>query len=374
MARKQAVRYPVAEPDISAAEIRAVSDAVRSGWVSSKGRYITQFEEGLAKYVGTSHGVSTSNGTTALHLAVKALGIGKGDRVIVPNLTFASPANAVIYEGAEPVLCDVEGEYWNLDDQKLEELIDRSTKAIIAVHLYGNPCRMDRILKIAREHSLFVIEDVAEALGSEFRNRRVGSFGDISCFSFYGNKVITTGEGGMCLTNNSSYAERMRVLRDHGMNPQKRYWHDEVGYNYRMTNMQAALGVAQLRRLDGFIRKKRNIASWYSKGLRHPRIRMVQHEPDWGKSIYWLYSILCDVDSPQDRSKLMERLLKLRVESRPLFYPLDQMPPYRRLKRSADLEVSHAVSASGLSLPSYTELNREDVLDIADAVVVALGT
>ena len=229
---------------------------------------------------GSGHSVCTTSGTTTLHLALKALKIGKGDRVIVPNLIFASPANAAIYEGAEPVLADVHLDHWGLDPNRLEALIDKRTKVIVVVHLYGNPCDQQPILKIARAHDLYVIEDCAEALGAVYRGKRVGLAGDVSCFSFYGNKIITTGEGGMVVTKDARWAERVRVLRDHGMRPSKRYWHDEVGYNYRMTNLQAALGVAQLEGVRSFVEKKRKIAAWYASGLKHPRILQTHPDPE----------------------------------------------------------------------------------------------
>ena len=254
------IKIPIAEPDIGQEEIRNVTEAVKSGWISSKGQFIKDLEEQFARYFNVNFGASTSNGTSALHLALDALGIKMGDEVIVPTLTFIASANVVKYTGARPVFVDSHPDYWCIDPEKIEEKITDRTKAIMPVHLYGHPCDMDPIVRIAKKHDLFIVEDCAEAHGAEYRGKKVGSFGIISCFSFYGNKIITTGEGGMCLTNDKELAEKIRILRDHGMSPEKRYWHDVVGFNYRMTNLQAAIGVAQLAKLDKFIEKKRKIA------------------------------------------------------------------------------------------------------------------
>ena len=266
--------------------------AVKSGWVSSKGPFIEEFETNFANYIGTKYGVATSNGTTALHLAFAALGIKRGDKVLVPSLDFVSVANAVTYVGAKPVFLDSHPAYWCLDPSKIAENIDKQTKALVAVHLYGHPCDMDEIVKITNDYNMHLIEDCAEAHGAEYKNKKTGSFGIISCFSFYGNKIITTGEGGMCLTDDASVSRKMKILRDHGMNPDRRYWHDIIGFNYRMTNLQAALGVAQLQKIDRLINKKRTIANNYEKLMKDlPSVTPAPEMP-WAKSVYWLYSVL----------------------------------------------------------------------------------
>ena len=265
---------------------------MKSGWVSSKGPFIEEFETNFANYIGTKYGVATSNGTTALHLAFAALGIKKGDKVLVPSLDFVSVANAVTYVGAKPVFLDSHPAYWCLDPSKIAENIDKQTKALVAVHLYGHPCDMDEIVKITNDYNMHLIEDCAEAHGAEYKNKKTGSFGIISCFSFYGNKIITTGEGGMCLTDDASVSRKMKILRDHGMNPDRRYWHDIIGFNYRMTNLQAALGVAQLQKIDRLINKKRTIANNYEKLMKDlPSVTPAPEMP-WAKSVYWLYSVL----------------------------------------------------------------------------------
>ena len=247
---KQDVYFPVAIPNLNGNEFKYLTDAFMSTWISSSGEYIGRFENEFSSYSDCTHGVACSNGTVAIHLALIALGIGEGDEVIVPDLTFAATINTVLHANATPVIVDVEENSWCIDPKEIEKAITPKTKAIIPVHIYGQACEMDAIMKIAKKYNLKVIEDCAEAHGAMFGGKKVGSFGDIGCFSFYGNKVITTGEGGMCVTNSPELDEKMRVLRDHGMSKTKRYWHDVIGYNYRMTNLQAAIGLAQLERIE----------------------------------------------------------------------------------------------------------------------------
>lgn len=350
---------PIAEPSLGEEELKNVIEAVKSGWISSKGKFIEEFEEKLANICGRKYGVATSNGTVALHLALKALGIGKDDEVIVPDLTFVAVANTVTYCNAKPVFVDSHPEYWCIDPEKIEEKITLKTKAIIPVHLYGHPCDMDPIMKIAEEHNLYVIEDTAEAHGAEYKSKKVGSFGDISCFSFYGNKIITTGEGGMCLTNNEELAEKMRILRDHGMDPNKRYWYDVIGFNYRMTNLQAAVGVAQLKKWDRFVEKKREIAKFYSEGLKELEeegLITLHPEMPWAKCVYWMYCILVEDKFGTSRDDLMKKLEVKGIETRPFFYPMHVMPPY---KNNDIFPVAEAIARKGVNLPSSVGLKEE---------------
>lgn len=359
---------PIAEPLLGEEELNNVLDAVKSGWISSKGKFISEFEEKFAQYCGMKYGVATCNGTVALHLALTALGIASGDEVIVPTLTFIATANAVRYTGAKPVFVDSHPDYWCIDPGKIEEVITPRIKAIIPVHLYGHPADMDQVMDIAKTHNIYVIEDAAEAHGAEYKGKKVGSFGDISCFSFYGNKIITTGEGGMCLTNDERLAEKMKVLRDHGMNPSKRYWYDATGFNYRMTNMQAAVGVAQLEKLNRFIEKKREIAKWYSEGLKEIGEREVvklHPEMPWAKCIYWMYSILIQDEFGLSRNNVMERLKIEGIETRPLFYPINEMPPY---KTEGTFPVAAGLSRRGINLPSSTNLTTEQVQYITSTI------
>ena len=355
---------PIAEPSLGEEELRNVIEAVKSGWISSKGKFIEEFEQEFANYCGRKYGVATANGTVALHLALETLGIKKGDEVIVPDLTFVAVANTVTYCNAKPVFVDAHPEYWCIDPERIEEKITPRTKAIIPVHLYGHPCDMDQIMKIAEEHDLYVIEDAAEAHGAEYKGKKVGSFGDISCFSFYGNKIITTGEGGMCLTDNEELAEKMRILRDHGMNPNKRYWYDVVGFNYRMTNMQAAVGVAQLEKLDEFVEKKREIAKWYSEGLKEleeKELIKLHPEMSWAKGVYWMFCILVEDKFGMSRDDLMKRLEENGIETRPFFYPMHVIPPY---KNEEKFPVAEEISRKGVNLPSGTTLTNESVFQV----------
>ena len=359
---------PIAEPSLGEEELNNVIEAVKSGWISSKGKFIEEFEDKFARYCGRRYGVATSNGTTALHLALSALGIKKGDEVVVPDLTFVATANTVIYCNAKPVFVDSHPEHWCIDPEKIEERITKKTKAIIPVHLYGHPCDMDAIIDISEDHDLFVVEDAAEAHGAEYKGKKVGSFGDISCFSFYGNKIITTGEGGMCLTDNEELAEKMRILRDHGMNPNKRYWYDIVGFNYRMTNLQAAVGVAQLNKLDKFVEKKRKIGNWYSEGLKELEERkLIKLHPEmsWAKCVYWMYSLLIEDKFGVSRDNLMKKLEKNGIDTRPFFYSMHVIPPY---KNEEKFPVAECISLKGINLPSGITLTTENVKQIIESV------
>jgi perosamine synthetase len=362
-------KIPVAEPDIGEAELKNVVKAVKSGWVSSKGPFIEEFERKFSSYIGLKYGISTSNGTTALHLALVALEIKRGDEVIVPALTFASVANVVIYTGAKPVFIDSHPEYWCIDPSKLEEKITKKTRAIILVHLYGHPCNMDPIMKITKNCNLHVIEDCAEAHGAKYKGRKVGKFGDIACFSFYGNKIITTGEGGMCLTNNEDLAQKIRMLRDHGMNIKKRYWHEVVGFNYRMTNLQAAIGVAQLEKIDRFIERKRRIAKLYNSLLKDVNGVVLHPEMPWAKNAYWLYSILIEQKKYGiNRDELIEKLAEKSVETRSFFYPIHIMPPYKKYTVNCRFPIAEKLSSTGINLPSSVKLTEEEIQEVAQLI------
>lgn len=359
------IKYPIAQPTLTELERRNLMEAFDSGWISSKGQYISKFEEEFSAYIGAEYGISCTNGTAALHLALLALGIGKGDEVIIPNITFVSPANAVLYTGAKPTLVDVDEQYWGLDPNRIEEKITSHTKAIIVVHLYGHPCDMDPIRKVAENNGLFIIEDCAEAHGAEYKGKKVGTFGDVSIFSFYANKIITTGEGGMLITNEEHIDSISRVLRDHGMSPNKKYWHDIIGYNYRMTNLQAAIGLAQLRNINSYIKAKRRIAKYYSRNL--TKAFSIQPEMQWAKNIYWLTTILnFKLSNYSSRDNFINELLKNGVEARPVFYPLNQMPPYRN---SGKFPNSVRISQIGLNLPSSPSLTERDLEAICYTLV-----
>ena len=361
---------PISEPSIGEEEMDNVIEAMNSGWISSKGPYIQEFESGFSRFLGVKHGVSTSNGTTALHLALTALGVGSGDNVIVPDLTFISPVNAILYNGATPRLVDSNRSYWNLDPNKIEELIDERTKAIVVVHLYGHPAEMETIMKIAKDHDLYVIEDCAEAHGAKYNDKIVGSFGDISCFSFYGNKIITTGEGGMCLTNSDELKDKLETLRDHGMKQERRYWHGMVGYNYRMTNLQAAIGVAQLKKIFKIIEKKRKIASLYNNQLKDIEGILVQPEMSWAKSVFWLYSVLVmGNQNGISRDVLSKKLLDRSIDNRRFFYPAHVMPPYKNFGNNREFPVADILSQTGINLPSSSILEEDEITYITEAIL-----
>jgi perosamine synthetase len=352
---------PVSEPNISERESEYVLDAVRSTFVSSFGPYLDRFEREFAKFVGATHAIAVANGTVALHLALSVLDFRAGDEVIVPNITFIASANMVRICGAVPVLADVDAATWNMSPASVERLITPRTRAIMPVHLYGNPCDMDALARIADKHGLIIVEDAAEAIGARFGGRHVGTLGRVGTFSFYGNKTITTGEGGMVVTDDAALAARMRLLKSHGMSPTKKYWFDEAGFNFRMTNVQAAIGCAQMERIDELVAKKRHIASLYDRWLAPSIGRVV--EQSGGSHSYWMYSAL--LPDGVDRDRFAEALRQRQVDSRPIFYPLSDMPPYR----DARFELSPAarrVAAQGLSFPSSTRLTDEQIKTVCD--------
>jgi len=366
-------RIPIAEPWIGEDELELVTDAVRSGFVSSAGRFIPEFEERFATFCEASRGVAVSNGTTALHLALAALGVGPGDEVLIPTLTFVATANTVAYTGALPVPVDVSPAHWCMEVAQLEEKLSPRTKAIIPVHLYGHPCDMDAIMAFADRHGLFVIEDAAEAHGARVRGRRVGGLGHVGCFSFYGNKIITTGEGGMCVTNDHALADRMQYLKSHGMRPERRYWHEELAYNYRMNNLQAALGVAQMRKIDQMVASKQRIAAQYRERLlplEQAGLLRLPVQMNWAESVHWLNSVV--VERPDlGVEALSQSLSDQGIETRPLFVPIHQLPPYRD---SGPYPVADTLSERGISLPSGVLLKPDDVDRISDAVHTALSS
>ncbi|OCL27621.1 aminotransferase DegT [Orenia metallireducens] len=360
---------PIASSDLTGNELKYVQECIETNWISSKGRFVKEFEEGFAKYCNSKYGIATSNGTTALHLALESLGIGEGDEVIIPNLTFAATINAVLYTGAIPVLVDIDENSWNINVKKIEEGINNRTRAIIPVHLYGQPCDMDRLVEIANKYNLYIIEDCAEAHGAEYKGQKVGGFGDIACFSFYGNKIITTGEGGICLTNDKRLNEKMRILRDHGMNPKKRYWHKEIGYNYRMTNLQAAIGLAQLERIDELLIKRREIARKYDANLKEMKGIITQKSFKNRDKVCWLYSILIDPNNCSiSRDRLIKELLNYNIDSRPFFYPLNKMDIYKKYGFDNNLEISEQISLQGINLPVLVEMNEEKINYISNII------
>ena len=352
---------PVAAPALVGRELEYVADCLESTWISSSGPYIERFEQGFAEFCGVEHAVSCCNGTAALHLALLALGVGPSDEVIVPTLTYVASANAVRYCGAEAVLVDSEPETWNLDAAKLEQAVTPRTKGIVAVHLYGHPVDLDPVLELGKQRGLFVLEDAAEAHGALYKGKRVGSFGECAMFSFYGNKIITTGEGGMVVTDDAELATKLRLLRGQGQDPERRYWFPVVGYNYRLTNVAAAIGLGQLERIDWHLGRRREVASWYREEFDGDGRFVFSPEAEWADSSFWMSSVLLTDAVDRSRDDVAAALAEQGVDSRPFFYPVHSLPPYRDRAHEGSFPVADALAARGLNLPSSALLTREDV-------------
>jgi perosamine synthetase len=359
---------PVYRPSIGEREKRYVAEALDSGWVSSKGAFLDRFEKDFAAYLGAAHGVSASNGTVSLHLAFAALGLGPGDEVIVPTLTYIASVNAIAYTGATPVFVDSDPTCWNLDPSLIERAITPRTRAIEAVHLYGHPTDMDPILDVAARHGLYVVEDAAEAHGALYKGRKVGAIGTVGSFSFFGNKIITTGEGGMLITSDDELADHARHLRGQGVSPTRTYWHDILGFNYRLTNVAAAMGCAQLERIEETLAAKSIVAGWYRRYLEGLEGVTIQGQAPWATCVYWMNSILV---APDLRDPLMAQLAAEGIETRPFFHAAHKMPVYRS---SEVFPVAERLSVSGINLPSYAELEEEQVIAICDAIRRFLGS
>jgi len=364
---------PISRPYFSNAEKENLNKCIDTGWVSSAGEFIPEFEKINAEYYNRKYGIAVSNGTVALHLALVALDIGQGDEVIVPNLTFAATINSVIYTGAIPAIADVDIDSWTISIESCEQIVNARTKAIIPVHLYGQPVNMKSLVQFAEKYNLYIIEDCAEAHGAKYDNHSIGSFGDISCFSFYGNKIITTGEGGMCLCDDEKLYQRINILKDHGMNPNHRYWHQEIGYNYRMTNMQAAIGVAQMEQINSFLILRANIGKRYDSALNnHPLIEL-QHSFPKHDRVNWLYSILIKTNELDvSIADIQKSLKKHKIDSRPFFVPLTMMKIYSNY-RSHSFSNSESIYKRGICLPTYSSLTESQIGYISNCLLNILG-
>jgi len=361
---------PVFEPIIGEDEIKAVVAALRSGEISgSFGKAIDEFESKFARYAGCKYGVAVTSGTTALQLAVDAAGIKSGDEVLVSASTNIATALAAVHNNAIPVPVDSENITWNLDIDLIEPLITKRTKAIIPVHLYGHPVDMDRLMKIARKHGLIVIEDCAESHGATVRGKMTGSFGDAGCFSFYANKIITTGEGGMVVTNDKKLAEKLRLLRNLAFTT-PRFRHIYAGYNFRMTNYQAAMGLAQFKKIKKIISEKRRVAHAYNRYLGEIRGLQLPVELEWAKNVYWMYALLVKPEFGVSRDGLMEWLRNDGIDTRTFFCPMDQQPVLRSLKgfRAVPCPVAGNLWKNGLYLPSSINLSDATIRKISASI------
>lgn len=360
---------PVCEPTLSGKELEYVTEAIKTGWISSSGKYLQQFEEGFSTYCNAKYGVACSNGTKAIHLALAAMGIGKGDEVILPSFTMIGSCNPIVQTGAIPVLVDSELNTWNIDPTKIEEKITPKTKAIMVVHTYGHPVDMDTVMAIAKKHNLPIIEDAAEAHGAEYKGKKAGSLGDIACFSFYANKIITAGEGGMVMTNNEKWAERARKLRNHFFG-EPRFLHHEVGFNYRMTNMQAAVGLAQMEKIDEYVNARRRNAHLYNSLLKDISGITLPPEAAWAKNVYWMYGILVDKEKfgmgmPDLRKKLEEN----GIETRTFFIGMHKQPAYVHFNfNKEEFPIAEQLEREGFYLPSSSHLTPEQINYITNVI------
>lgn len=376
---------PVSEPQLGPRELEYVTECVQSGWVSSAGRFIDAFEREWASYCGRAYGVAMSNGTVALQAAVIALGIGPGDEVILPTFTIISCAQAITYAGATPVVVDSDPATWGMDVAQVAAKITPRTRAIMPVHIYGHPIDMDPLLELAERHGLAIIEDAAEVHGAEYLRghdtanptwRRCGGFGVLSTFSFYANKLITTGEGGMVLTDDPALAERLRSLRNLCFLPSRRFYHDDLGFNFRMTNLQAALGLAQIERIDVIVARKRWIAAEYTRRLIGTPGIELPHEESWARSVYWVYGIVLDATTGLDAAEVVRRLKARGVETRPFFLGMHEQPVFHRmgLFQGERYPVAERLARQGLYVPSgipITEAQIDEVCTALHEVLVA---
>lgn len=366
---------PICEPCLIGNEKKYVVSAIEQNSISSIGKYVEEFENSFAAFCGTKHAIATTSGTTAIHLALAALGVGKGDEVILPSFTMIATALPVIYAGATPVFVDCLPDTWCIDPDKIAEKITSNTKVILPVHIYGHLCDMEAINGLARKHGITVVEDAAESHGAEFHGRRAGSFGQIGCFSFYANKIITTGEGGMVVTDDDSLAERCRSLKNLAFLPDsaRRFEHHEIGFNYRMTNLQAAVGLAQMENVDVLIERRRQNAAHYSELLQSMPGSTFQIESRGYRNIYWMFGLLMPKKSNIDVCEISRLLLERGIDTRRFFLPLHKQPVFNRMKLAASCPVSDDLHDRGLLLPSGGGLTEGQIKFVAHAVKSMLG-
>lgn len=353
---------PLCIPEIKGNEWKYIKDCLDTNWVSSAGSYVDKFENDFADFIEAKSAIVTMNGTASLELALRTLGIGIGDEVIVSSLTFISPVNAIRYVGAEPVFVDVCRDTWVMDANKIEELITPKTRAIIPVHIYGHPVDMDKVMEIAKKHNLFVIEDSTESLGSAYKGRATGTIGHIGCFSFNGNKLITTGAGGMLVTNDENLGKRAKYLSTQTKTILENgaFYHEEVGYNFRMPNLLAAMGCAQLENIGEYIKNKRINALLYNELLKEVKGITLPVELEDCKNVYWLYSVLVEESYHLTRDELIKELKENGIDSRPFFIPVHSMAPYKNC-RCGDMSITTEIASRGINLPSSVGIKKDDI-------------
>ena len=362
---------PVNTPLLDGNEARYLAECIETGWISSEGPFVGQFERGIAALAGQRHGIAVSNGSVAIDAAITALDIGPGDEVIMPTFTIISCAAQIVRAGAIPVVVDADPVTWNMDVSRIAERITPRTKAIMVVHIYGLPTDMDPVMALAKQHGLHVIEDAAEVHGQTYRGRPCGSFGSLSTFSFYPNKHVTTGEGGMIVTDDDKLAERCRSLRNLCFKPSPRFVHEELGWNFRMTNLQAALGVAQLERLDQFLARKKRMGKVYTELLSGLKgVQLPATKTAYAENHYWVYGVVLDDDVPFDAAEAMKRLAQAGVGTRPFFYPMHEQPVFRKagLFRNESHPVAERIARRGFYLPSGLALSEEQIAISANAL------
>jgi perosamine synthetase len=359
---------PVCEPTLTGKEQGYVRDCLESNWISSAGKYIPAFEEQFAAECHCKYGVACANGTVALHLGLAALGIGPGDEVILPTFTMIATINAVTYTGATPVLIDSESVTWNMDVTQLADKITSRTKAIIPVHTYGHPVDMDPLMELAEKHSVYVLEDAAEAHGAEYKGRRAGSLGHGGSFSFYANKIITTGEGGMITTNDAQLAALAHNLRDHAFSTERHFWHKFIGFNYRMTNLQAAVGLAQTESLNDFVEARRRNAAFYTDLLKGIPGLVTPPQSDWAKNVFWMYSLLVEDEFGLTRDQLRAYLAQHGIETRTFFIPMHLQPVYYETFKGQRYPVAERLCQRGFYLPSASSLTERQIRYISSIV------
>jgi perosamine synthetase len=361
MSVKEKRQIPLSYPTLGQKETDYLMDCVDTKWISSAGKYVGLFEQAFSRVAGTKHAITCSSGTAALHLALLGLELKPDDEVLIPALTFAACANAVVYCGGKPVFVDIDPAIWCIDADAIESHITSRTRGIIAVHLRGHPADMDTIMTVARSHGLFVIEDAAQAHGAQMRGKPVGSIGHAGTFSFFANKMLTTGEGGMVTTNDDAVADRIRLLKNHGMTPEKRYWHQVVGYNYRLTNLQAAIGLAQVERLTEQLARYRQVAAWYRQELAGIPGLSWQQEHDWALHAWWQFVAVIDETFAPDRDAVLERLQACGIDARRIYYPLTQLPIYDSKSTAGRYPAADWIASRAICLPTWAGLTHQDV-------------